>query len=416
MRLFSLLLFCGTRSACALRLAGPPPAPTWPCKTGCMPQSAICRCASPRLCDGGHAVEQDPNAFQVSLSDPQTPGKTIECTMMETAEVADRLYASMIPRDAPALIASLNTADAVLAEIDEPDEIEALLPAAREVCEALGLDLLDTAVTLTLAGDVAAASEAAEELDIFGDDELDLADDADEDEADAAEVIATFTYEGKTYYIMAVSAPLILVGRQESLTNFVVSTHPALWGPACRHRKMGIRANVPQPRCVTSIGVRALLMEGCLLSASPWSVCRCRLKLKWNRLDPYLSSRCNEPHLRSKKMTKTRTGRRCEWSQRLTLAIYLWSCPACSPRLHSTRAIQATAMALTPANTSILAWLWLVDSLAPTDRNRAAPTSPSLPPFGLGGVHATALVIRARDSSICALVRMQLLRRRSGAT
>lgn len=169
-------------------------------------------------------MEQDPNAFQVSLSDPQTPGKTIECTMMETAEVADRLYASMIPRDAPALIASLNTADAVLAEIDEPDEIEALLPAAREVCEALGLDLLDTAVTLTLAGDVAAASEAAEELDIFGDDELDLADDADEDEADAAEVIATFTYEGKTYYIMAVSAPLILVGRQESLTNFVVPT------------------------------------------------------------------------------------------------------------------------------------------------------------------------------------------------
>jgi hypothetical protein len=166
--------------------------------------------------------EPDPNAFQVTLIDPDTPDKSIECTMMETAEIGDRMYASMVPRDTPALIATLNAEEGVLAEVEDEDELAAVFPLARQACDALDLQLLDSAVTLTLAGDVEAAAEAAEDMEGFDDSELEMADDAEDDETDAAGVVASFAHKGRTYYVMSVPAPLILVGRQETLTNFVV--------------------------------------------------------------------------------------------------------------------------------------------------------------------------------------------------
>ena len=84
--------------------------------------------------------------------------------------------------------------------------------AARRACGEYGLELLDTAFTLTLSGDVENAIDDAGEDSIAGDladdDELDMADDADEDDADAGDVVGAFSRGGGKYFVMALSAPL----------------------------------------------------------------------------------------------------------------------------------------------------------------------------------------------------------------
>ena len=184
-------------------------------RRGCPPPS---RAAVAAELDAGES-------FQVSLLDG-SEGKRIECSMMETAELDGELYASLLPRDTPAILATLDAEQGVLAEVEDPGPIRDLLPAARRACGEYGLELLDTAFTLTVSGDVETAIDDAGEDSIAGDladdDELDMADDADEDDADAGDVVGAFSRGGGKYYVMALSAPLVLVGRQASLTDFVI--------------------------------------------------------------------------------------------------------------------------------------------------------------------------------------------------
>jgi len=164
---------------------------------------------------------EDEGLFQVQLVDPDD-GKSIECMLLESLEYKDEMYASMTPRDATAVIATLK--DSEMTEVTDLDLIAELFPTAQAVSEELGLQLMDTAVAITIVGDL----EALEDVGVFEGEEAESsmpelaeADSAD-DEDEGAEPVLAFFHNGEKYYLMRLLEPLILVGRQTSATSFEI--------------------------------------------------------------------------------------------------------------------------------------------------------------------------------------------------
>ena len=183
------------------------------------PRGGAVRLGAPRL--AGSPDEDTSSGIQVSLRDPETD-RTMECHILQTTSVADAMYASMTPIDTPVAIASL--VDGTMVEVDNPLRIDALFPTAQAICAELDLALLQTPVTLTVAGEVDGVEEGDEEegdVERLGPDlsELDDAEEAEEDE-EGVEVISSFQYQDQKYYLVLPLEPFVLVGRQVGGAKF----------------------------------------------------------------------------------------------------------------------------------------------------------------------------------------------------
>ena len=174
---------------------------------------------SPRLCSKPipDADGIDTGGFEAVLRDPDTD-LTIECTILETTTVGPSLYASMVPRDVPAVIACFREGEMV--EIDDDETLALIFPTAEAVCQENGVEILNTAVSFTLVGELETIDELVNEN---GDSqEVMQLEDTSEDDEDGAEVVVTFFHEGEKYYVMRLVAPVVLVGRQLGAASFEV--------------------------------------------------------------------------------------------------------------------------------------------------------------------------------------------------
>ena len=165
--------------------------------------------------------------FQVVLRDADSD-RSIECEILETTEVSGRLYASMTPIDTPVAITSIG--DGMMLELEDEELMQALLPTAQAVASEMGLTLLDTAVTLTVSGELSEIEKFDESTlgldevpeaslaDMTDMTELEGVEEEDEDD-DGAEVLLSFRHEKQTYYLVRLLEPIFVVGRQASLVN-----------------------------------------------------------------------------------------------------------------------------------------------------------------------------------------------------
>lgn len=152
--------------------------------------------------------------FQVTLADGD---RSLECRMLESETIDGRLFASLVPIDTPAVLAAVDNVGE-LAEIDDEPLLARLLPNAREACADEGLSLIDSALTLTLGGDLSELLNDDDDAEQGGDEEYD----ADEADDEPAEVVAEFESEGVSYYVLALTTPLLLIGRRADGTDFVL--------------------------------------------------------------------------------------------------------------------------------------------------------------------------------------------------
>ncbi len=148
-------------------------------------------------------------------------GRSLFCHLEYSLTLEDKTYGLLQPVDAPVMIFAWDE------DSDEPDiledvaQLEPLLPTAKAVLSEQNLTLLDTAVTLTVEGDLpeiddedlereAALQNSAlrpdslqhseierkgMDLDALGDDE------DDEDEYDEYQLLAHFLFEGREYEV-----------------------------------------------------------------------------------------------------------------------------------------------------------------------------------------------------------------------
>ncbi|KAL3925007.1 MAG: hypothetical protein SGPRY_003756 [Prymnesium sp.] len=154
--------------------------------------------------------------FEVVLRDTET-NRTLECRVLETTEVLGRMYASMTPIDEPAAITTIE--DNVMVELDDDELLEELWQTAAAATSEMGLTLMNTPVTLTIAGDFASLppfdestlglSESPEDMETS----FDNVDGMEESESDdGAEVLLSFCHERTTYYVVRLLEPTFIVG------------------------------------------------------------------------------------------------------------------------------------------------------------------------------------------------------------
>ena len=167
--------------------------------------------------------------FEVVLADPET-AREMQCHMLETVDDGAQLYASMTPVDTPVAITALR--ENMMVEVDDPALLEALLPSAAAVCAEMGLTLMDTPVTLTVAGELpdpddgdggdgAAADGSGGDGGAYAALDLPEADDAEDDE-DGAEVLLGFRHDDAQYYVVRLLDPVFVVGKQVATSRFEI--------------------------------------------------------------------------------------------------------------------------------------------------------------------------------------------------
>jgi len=164
---------------------------------------------------------EEGGGIQVSLREPETD-RTLECYLLQTTEADSAMYACMTPVDTPVAIATLD--DGVMVEIDDPERLDEIFPVAEAVCSEMDLTLLQTPVTLTVAGELDGLGDEDGDEDDEDDDmpELEGADEVDEDEEGGVEVLLSFEHEGDSYYVVQPLEPCIVVGRQIEGAKFDV--------------------------------------------------------------------------------------------------------------------------------------------------------------------------------------------------
>jgi len=180
-----------------------------------VPENAVRLAVRPIAC-----AEDTSSGIQVSLRDPETD-RALECHVLQTTGVGGKMYASMTPIDTPVAIALLE--DGTMVEVDNPAELDTLFPTAQAVCSEMDLALLQTPVTLTIAGELDGVDEDEEEgeegeagADLA---ELDEAEEVDEDEG-GVEVLSAFYHEDVKYYLVMPLEPFVVVGRQVAGAKF----------------------------------------------------------------------------------------------------------------------------------------------------------------------------------------------------
>lgn len=203
-------------------------------------QWAAKRCDDDERGAGGRALSEPHDAtveeFDVPavLIDEQT-GRTIDCELLHTVKVGENVYASMSPRDHPVTISRYVDGELLELGEDEDPQLVKLLPTAIKACDELGMSLIHSAVSLTLAGDLDSVPPPPEQPSIALDEGRDpiRGDRIQIDEYEPpsagepppggyegnvgegqAEIFAEFMWEGDKHYVILLD-PIFVVGKQK---------------------------------------------------------------------------------------------------------------------------------------------------------------------------------------------------------
>ena len=122
-------------------------------------QWAAKRCDDDERGAGGRALSEPHDATVEELDVPavlidEQTGRTIDCELLHTVKVGENVYASMSPRDHPVTISRYVDGELLELGEEEDPQIVKLLPTAIKACDELGMSLIHSAVSLTLAGDL----------------------------------------------------------------------------------------------------------------------------------------------------------------------------------------------------------------------------------------------------------------------
>jgi hypothetical protein len=143
-------------------------------------------------------------------------GRTLDCYREQIIPIDEAEYALLTPVDTPVTLFTWEGDDEEPIMIEDEEEIEAVFPTAQAVLAERNLNLVWSAVTLTVEGETASTEEDDDDdlLDLADEssavngfepiDELETEDDEDDDDeddddGDEFQLLATF-YHGETEY------------------------------------------------------------------------------------------------------------------------------------------------------------------------------------------------------------------------
>ena len=134
-------------------------------------------------------------------------GRQLNCVVQSTLDVDGQEYLLLLPVDAPAVILTWPDADddEEAIPVESEDQLNLLFPIARAVLAEQNLTLQQTAVTLTIAGELPDPDE---------DDDLDSRVDLDDDE-DYEELmwLTSFYHQEQEYGIYVCLDPFLILAR-----------------------------------------------------------------------------------------------------------------------------------------------------------------------------------------------------------
>ncbi len=134
-------------------------------------------------------------------------GRLLECIVQSTLEIEDQEYLLLLPIDNPIVILTWpdDSNDEAAVPVESEEEIETLFPVAKAVLAEQNLTLQQTAITLTVAG----------ELPEFPEDEIELALNNPSDDEDYEELmwLTSFYHQDQEYGIYTSLDPFLILAR-----------------------------------------------------------------------------------------------------------------------------------------------------------------------------------------------------------
>lgn len=146
------------------------------------------------------------DAPTVLLNDDE--GRSLLCYIEHELDINGETYGLLLPVDTPISIFTWPISDSEDEDpmlVDDDDELATIFPIARAVLAEQNLTLLQTAVTLTVEGDLPDLEEEDEDED----------EDLPEGDTEEFELLATFFNEEQEYAIYTPMDPFLVVVRLE---------------------------------------------------------------------------------------------------------------------------------------------------------------------------------------------------------
>jgi len=160
--------------------------------------------------------EEEEEEKEVVVRDPETD-KTIECYVDQEITVEGTTYSLVYPCDRPVVIAYVDKEgdDEELVPLTDKD-VEKIFPAAYKACAAEDVELVNSAVVMTLQGDL--PDEDDEDTDVdYGDVEEDQ---------ELVRVFTTFEESGVEYVVTEPLDPVLIVVKPDSKVRKSKSAKP----------------------------------------------------------------------------------------------------------------------------------------------------------------------------------------------
>jgi hypothetical protein len=148
------------------------------------------------------------DAPTVTLTDDA--GRTLDCYVEQSIELDDREFVLLLPVDAPVEIFAWREEgddDEAAVLVEDPKELATVFRTAQAVLEEQNLTLKQTAVVLTVEGDLPELEEELEE------------DDEELDDQEELQLIASFYHEDQEYAIYTPLDPYFILAQLDDQGN-----------------------------------------------------------------------------------------------------------------------------------------------------------------------------------------------------
>ncbi len=146
-------------------------------------------------------------------------GRSLLCYLERSLTLNTQTYGLLQPVDAPIVIFSWqdDEEDEEPVLVDDEKELKHLFPTAKAVLSEQNLTLLETAITLTVEGDLPEVEEE-DESDLNGD-----MNGFEAEESEEFQLLAIFYHEEREYGIYTPLEPFLIVTRMEDETPKLIS-------------------------------------------------------------------------------------------------------------------------------------------------------------------------------------------------